>query len=201
MGYVTLSEAKAWLGITDTSKDTLITGLITAVSEAIDGWTGTRFDGVQTVTGELHDARRQDVLVPLGYPVIAVTGVTLGVLGDGSGGVALSALDFTYDEVEVKILARNLPQGRAYAKLAYTWGYTTCPERVKLATNLAVEGFLKLRGRVGVTSKSKEGESISYKTGWDKEAGLPIECVAILSAFRRIDFDFGSGTAMATRNV
>ena len=82
--YITLNEAKLWLGIelTDTTKDTIISDLIETVSEAIDGWTESRFDGPIVVTNEIHDARRQDILIPRGWPLISVQSVRLNVNTD-----------------------------------------------------------------------------------------------------------------------
>lgn len=211
--YITLAESKTWLGIedSDTTKDALLTDLITAVDEAINAWTGTRFDGIQTATRELHDARRQDILLPLNGPITGVSAVYMGVNSDGSGGQALDPAGYRFDDTEIAMLYMHMPMQRGLVAITYTWGYASVPARVKLAAKLGVEGYFRMRQNKtvgGVTrSRAKEGESVTYSAGgsggsrnngW--EGGLPPEAINVLSEFRRVDFDFGAGTAMATRN-
>ena len=214
MPYLTLADSKTWLGIepSDTTKDSLLTELISAVEEAINAWTGTQFDSVQTTTNELHDARRQDVLLPLNGPIRTVTSVKVGVNSDGSGGQALDAAGYRYDDTEIAMIYMHMAHQRGLVAITYTWGYDSVPARVSLAAKLGVEGYYRMRQNKTVggiaKSRAKEGESISYgsgtatggsrNNGW--EGGLPPEAINILSEFRRVDFDFGSGTAMATRN-
>ncbi len=203
-GYITLAEAKAWLGIDllDITKDTLIDGLIDTVKEAINAWTESDFSGPKVVTNELHDGRRQDVIVPKGYPLISVEQIVLGVNGAGAGGSVLESLGYNYDDVEIRLRYLNMPQQRSYMRVDYTWGYATVPMRVKTASKIAVEGYYRMRARqsVGITSKAKEGESISYKGSWDAEAGLPKEAVSLLADFRRLEWPDGPGGEMSIRN-
>lgn len=203
--YITLSEAKEWLGIasTDTTKDTIVTDLIATVSESIDSWTESRFDGPIVVLKEIQDARRQDILLPKGWPLISVQSVRLNTNTDGTGGVEIPATEYDHDDVEIRLRSTQVPQQRAYIALDYTWGYAAVPARVKQATKIGVEGWYRGRARqsVGVTTKAKEGESISFKGAWNGEAGLPIEAVSLLAAFRRIEWPDGAGGQMATRNT
>lgn len=213
MTYIALADAKAWLGIddSDTTKDAIITDLITAVDEAIDAWTGTRFDGIQTTTRELHDARRQDILLPLNGPITEVTNIYMGVNSDGSGGSVLDPAGYRYDDTEIAMIYMHMPMQRGLVAVTYKWGYSSVPSRVKLASKLGVEGYFRMRQNKTVggstRSRAKEGETITYSAGstggsrnngW--EGGLPPEAINVLSEFRRVDFDFGAGTAMATRN-
>ena len=203
MGYITLNDAKEWLGIpsTDATKDSLITPMIESVAEAINAWTESNFTGPIVKLKEIHDASRQDIILPKGYPLISIQAIWLGVRADGSNGALLDDTNYNFDDVEIRLRLLNLPQQRGYLALDYTWGYATTPERVKLATRISVEGYYRMRIRqaVGVTSKSKEGESINFKASWHAEAGLPIEAVSLLSDFRRIEWPDGAGGEMATR--
>jgi len=61
-GYATLADAKAWLGISDTSDDPVIEDTIEAVSRQIDGHTGRRFWVDATNVTRLFTATQVDVL-------------------------------------------------------------------------------------------------------------------------------------------
>jgi len=200
MSYITLNEAKEWLGIslTDTTKDTLLTDLIASSCDAIDAWTESKFNAPIVVTKELHDVRRQDVIIPEGWPLISVQKVVAGVDSQGNGGSELPSASYNSDSVEIKMLNFNLPKSRGYLRVDYTYGYAVIPAKVKLATKITVEGYYRMRTRqaVGITSKSKEGESISYQGAWHKEAGLPVEAIGLLSSYRRIDWPVSSSVAI-----
>lgn len=202
MALVTLAEVKTWLAITDSTQDALLTDLIAAVEDAILDFTETKFE-LTPVTNEIHDARRQDTLIPTGWPLASVQAVKLGVNADGTGGDTLAATEYNYDDVAVRLRASYMPLQRGYVRLDYTYGFATVPAKVKLATKLSVEAYYRMRkrGSVGTTSKAKEGESISYDKSWSSSAGLPNEAVALLESYRKVEFPTGPGTAMATRNI
>ncbi len=206
--HVTLVEAKKWLKIPDsnTDEDETLTDLIVTVSEAINDWVETSFGEPVVVSAdpgppEIIDGRRQDVIVPQGYPIISVQGVFLGVEANGLNGSALTAADYNFTEEEIRLRLVNAPQGRGLIRVDYTWGYAEVPHRVKTATKIGVEGYFRQRDRktVGITSKSKEGEHVNYQKGWNTEAGLPNECISLLAGFRRLDF--GAGNEMSVRNI
>jgi hypothetical protein len=204
MGYITTSVAAAWLSLPaplSPETTTLLTDLINTVSECIDAYTETRFDGPQVLTGEIHDAVRNDVIMFENWPVISVQQIVVGVAADGSGGSVVSTDQYNHDESEIRFRFLSLPLQRGYVRLDYTWGYAAVPERVKLATKLGVEGYFRLRARqgVGVTSKSKEGESISYRGAWDAKAGLPTEAIGLLADFRFSEWPAGAKGEMAIR--
>lgn len=205
--YITLDEAKAWLGIDlpTTTYDAILTDLILVGSEAVNAWTETRFDAPQVINGtnpEIKDVRRQDVIILKNWPIITVDAIYLNVNADGSNGALVQPTEYNYDEVEIRFRWMNMPLQRGYLRVDYTWGYATVPARVKLATKLAVEGYYRMRKSqsVGIKAKSKEGESISFDGAWNKMAGLPEQAVSLLADFRRIDFDMGEG-GLTTRNT
>jgi SRSO17 transposase len=204
MGYITNDEAAKWIGLAlplTADQDAIITSLIATVSECIDAYTETRFDGAQVKTNELHDAARNDVICFEQWPVISVQAVKVGVGGDGSGGVVVAATEYNFDDSELRFRFLSLPLQRGYVRLDYTWGYATVPERVKQACKIGVEGYWRHRARqaVGIASKSKEGESISYRGTWDAQAGLPKESVSLLADFRFCEWPSGARGEMATR--
>jgi uncharacterized phiE125 gp8 family phage protein len=198
--FITLAEAKAWLGIkdTDTSQDAIVEPLIRSVSESIERYVEVKFEETE-VENEIHDGRRQDVLIPKGYPLVSVEAVLVNVSSDGSGGTVVDPSLYVVED-ECITLRLHLPQGRGLVRVDYTHGYADVPERVKMATRIGVEAYYRQRDRktVGVTSKSKEGESVNYQKGWDTKAGLPMESIGLLADFRQLEWPT---TTMATRNV
>lgn len=200
---LTLAEAKTYLGIDNTDKDAILTPMVAAVNASIASWTESAFGAEVVVTNELHDARRQDIFIPDGFPLVSVQQIVTGVDSAGAGGTVLDPEDYSHDSVEVRILRSLVPQARSYVRIDYTYGYADVPPQVKMAAQLGVEGFYRMRERksVGISSKSKEGESVSYGGGaWNSQAGLPREAVSLLESFRRIDFG-STKASMATRNT
>jgi hypothetical protein len=190
MALETLSNIKAWLSITGNDQDAILTQIQDAVDQAITNYCDTEFTET-TVTGELIDCRRSDILVPQFYPIISVQELLMGLGLDGSGGVALEETDYILRPDGIYLKTQIMPQGRGLAKISYHYGYATVPARVKMASTLAVEAFYRRRSRksLGLSSRSKEGESQSYENysgAWDKLTGLPTDVVSMLGEYRDI---------------
>lgn len=198
MSYITLAEAKTWLGVTGTTEDAVLGDIIAAVDGAIDNFCDVKF-AETTVENEIHDARRSDTLVPKHWPIRSVQAVRIGVNADGTGGSVIPATDYTVSEEAIRFRHLTMSQQRGYIALDYKHGLDGVPQPVKMAARLSVEGYYRMRARksVGVVSKAKEGESISYSGAWHGQSGLPNEAVALLRDYRLVDFPGGS---MATRN-
>lgn len=197
---ITVASAKAWLGITDSSQDAVLTTIVAAVNEAIETFCDVSFTD-NTVTNEIHDARRQDLIVPEFWPIISVQRVAVGVNPDGSGGTDLVAgTDYVLRDGEIALVGRSLPQGRGLVAVDYHHGYAAVPAKVTMAGQLATEAYYRMKSNktVGIVSKSKEGESINYQKGWSQQWGLPSESIGLLQEYKLVGIP--SGTSMATRN-
>lgn len=186
LNIVGLEELKTWLGVTGTASDSILTAIGETVEGLINDYCDTRFDGVQTVTGEILDGRRADILLPEHLPIVAVTRIALWCETDGSGGTNLDAADYIVRPEEIALKGQYTPKGRGLIAIDYTWGYADIPARVKMAARIACEAYYRQRARqsVGITSRSKEGESVSYKDAWSKEWGLPQEAIGLLAPYR-----------------
>jgi hypothetical protein len=199
---ISLNEAKAWLGIDagNTSQDSNLQIMIDAVDAVIKDYTEAEFSP-QAVNGEIMDGTRSDTLVPRNSPIISVQQITTDVAW-GLGGNVLDPSEYFVADDKAAILLRwrTTPKGRGTVLVNYTWGYASVPGPVKQAALLSVEAMYhrKARKSIGVSSRSKEGESESFPTAWNMENGLPKEAMALLVPYRSLEFPV---TNTAQRNV
>lgn len=197
---ITLSDAKAWIGIdpSDTSQDTVLQVMIDAVDNIIKDYTEAEFSP-QTVVGEVLDGGRSDTVVPKNSPIISVQHLYVNVWPDGSGGSEVPATEYIAEKDCVVLRWQVTPKGRGLVKLDYTWGYGSVPGPVKQAALLSVEALYNRKNRksIGISSRSKEGESESYPSAWNMESGLPKEAMAMLVPYRSLEFPIIN---TATRN-
>lgn len=207
MSYITALEAAKWIsGITiplSSDVEQILNDLIATVDEAINAYTETRFDGPQVLANERHDCGRNDIVLFENWPCISVQQVVANVNADGSGGSVIPATEYNYDDAELRFRFQHMPLQRGYLRIDYTWGYAAVPARVKQAAKLGVEAYWRHRARqgVGITSKSKEGESISYRGAWDALSGLPKEATSLLADFRYCEWPAGARGELATRRT
>ncbi len=147
---ITLTEAKAWLDITYTDKDTVISGLIAAATAHLDGWTGIlgRCLCEQTWRQDF-DSFSRCLRIPLS-PVISITNIkyddensaeqtvdsgSYTVLNDDLGPYVKFADDFAFP---------SIASGRPAVRVTYLAGYPTAtgvwtgPEDIKNAIALMV---------------------------------------------------------------
>jgi hypothetical protein len=73
----------------------------------------------------------------------------------------------------------RFPKGTRNVKVTYTAGYTTVPEDIKQACMEMVALRLDERKRIGVSSQSIAGESVSYK-----DQDMPMSVQATLQKYR-----------------
>lgn len=200
--WVTLDEIKAWLGIelTDTTQDTKLLQLRDTVTESIVDYTGQQFE-IDTYTGELLDGRRGDILLTENWPIVTVTELVVGCLPDGSGGSVVPPDAYDVREDEIALISGVFPRGRGLIKVSYTAGYPSVPSKVKTALLLGVQGYFNVQTKnlVGITTRSKEGESVSYAGAWNKTYGLPNDSIGLLTEYR--EMGWGERSTMAIRNT
>jgi uncharacterized phiE125 gp8 family phage protein len=169
---VTLAEAKAHLRVTDSAEDALITALVAAATEHLDGWTGVLGRALMPQTYEMRLDRFPSgaIKLPLG-PVVSVTGVWgTDALGD----------EFQVDPGEYEIDA-----GEAIGWIVPVNGWpatmttinavrvrwvagTGCPAPVKAAILLLVGHWFENREATG------------------DAAELPLGVMALISPWRRM---------------
>lgn len=162
---VSLIEAKAHLRVDHNDDDTLITALIAAAVDHLDGWTG--------ILGRclVEQTWRQDfdtfatcLPLPLG-PVISVSSLTVG-------GVTVDASDYALlvdAGGRARVEIAHIASGPGTVSVTYKAGYATVPAALKVAIMLLVGNWYENREAVG-----------------EARSELPIGAHALIAPFRSV---------------
>jgi len=189
----TLSDVRAWLGITGTADDALLQRLITSASNYIQSWLNRQF-AVATYT-DITDGNSGDVQAFSNYPVQSVTLVTLGTgTGQGygqnlAGGGVITiqpspdgfSQGYVFDPKFLYLIGYRFARGRMNVKITYTAGYTTIPQEISQACIELISLRYKERTRIGEVSKHLAGETITYS-----QKDFPEGVRTILNNYRKV---------------
>jgi hypothetical protein len=159
--YATLTDVKAYLGITDTTEDSqLLDSLITA-SRSIDHICGRRFWPDQTATARLYNPRDRDVLNVDDFWTSTGLIVAIDDAGDGTYTRVLSATDYVLEPFNG---VNDGEPGWPYYRLGSTtrwplsssrrppvqvtakWGWAATPGPIKQACVYLAEETFKMKG-------------------------------------------------------
>lgn len=159
--------AKAYLKIPtlETSQDALIEFFINASSEMLERECD-RVLKAQTGLVEYQDGRGQNIILLKQYPVITVD--ELSVDNDSKFGPLTqldpTEYDVTDDQNAVVLLGGVFQKGYRNIRIEYSAGYATVPSDLEHACLWLVFWYNSTRNAqdIGRTSKSKEGETVSY---------------------------------------
>lgn len=191
MSLVTLSEIKTFLGITDNSKDDILTLFQESVEASIINYCETNFTS-KVVTGEISDGTQADVIVLQNYPVLSVQKVYLE-------GAEISTDLYYNDENSIMFKAGSTFFKRGSVSVNYTHGYASVPKDVKMAVYQTVKAEMQRyeQNTENINSRSKEGESESFGGAWDSLSGLPKQIISKIAHYRPLEFPLVN---MAQRN-
>lgn len=145
---ITLAEAKAWIKVDTaiTADDTLITELIKAARQQVEGFLGISLIS-RTVTAVINNSAGS-IELPYG-PLVSFTSLT------DEDNVAITSDNYELRGIEFKYL--KTPE-YDYMTAVYTTGYTTVPENFKTAVKEQVAWLYDNRG------EAKELSEIVYNT-------------------------------------
>jgi hypothetical protein len=206
MALTTLDDLKTYMGIalSNTALDAILTMFKDSVEEAVINYCETDFT-LQTVTNEVIDAVRSDIIVIKKCPVRSIIQLILNCDMDGQNGLVIDPTEYNFDSNSVSL--RNFHTGfsRGYIRVDYTWGYSAVPAGVKMAVYQSVKAEYQRykQNSEGVASRSKGDESESFGGGgsgsaWDPYTGLPKQIVSKLQAYKVYEFPL---LPMAQRNL
>ena len=173
----TLANVKAWMGITSTDHDAVLTRLISAASNYIQSWLNRdlfaadcteRFDGTGTA-----------MLVLPNYPVQSVTSVKVNGVVVPAG--TDSSDGYFYNTDGIKLRGYRFERGVSNVLVSYRGGFESIPAELEQATIELVSLRHKERERIGIVSKGLAGETITY-TQRDFTASIK----TVLSQFKRV---------------
>lgn len=178
---VSPSEAKAWLDITDTARDALITSLARAASSACTKALGGR---------ELLRSKRTEILSGLGgsilpvnhFPVRSVESVTIDAY---TGASALDASLVTFDDYSIILRGRTFPRGTRNVTVVYSAGLDEIPDDVKLAAQYVVKAFWDAR-KTDMNSANESWNAIGGSSFWPTGPGsIPPQAQFLLAPYSR----------------
>lgn len=164
MALTTLENVKEYLQIDaeDTDADALLQRMIDAASVTIEKYCQRKF--LQANYTEVKDGTGQPRMTVRNIPMTAVASVTVN---DKPIPVRPSATGngFVFDEYGVKLTGYTFTDGYQNVVIQYTAGFAAVPDDVDMACCELVGLRYKTIDRLGVSSKSLAGESISFNMG------------------------------------
>lgn len=182
--FVTLADAKSFLGITDSASDTLLASLLSAAASAFEAYCDHIFTARTVV--ETIDLREAANVFLLRYaPIRSWTSLTYD-------GTAVSNTDLFV--VERTGMIRYV-EGTIFAKgryvASYAGGYTTIPAAVTHATLLYVQDLYKGRRRDSAIMKEdiEDVGSVEYRRDMGRVTGaggvrLPLAVADLLAPYK-----------------
>lgn len=190
---VSLATAKTHLGIPalDTTQDTRIEMLVNTASQLIADYSDRVL--VYSSYDVRRDGRRADRLVLPEWPVVAITAVYDDPAWDFSTQTLIDPTEYGVEEDSVLVLknGRKFQRANRNVRVTYTAGYQLItggpglpiPSTLSYACLMVVDwlDLIKSDRRLGVTSKGKNGESISFSDQ------LPPQITAMLADFVRAE--------------
>lgn len=182
----TLASVKAWIPVTTTSDDDLLTALVTRASTFVQSWLNRTI--ASQAYAEVRNGQGMPVMLLQNYPISAIASLSIdGIvvparspLGPGSfsnpGG-------YTFDANAVYLSGWVFCSGFQNVAISYVAGYADTPADIVQATNMIIaDWYRNARGsRVGVQSESIEGQSISFM-----REQMPKAAELILLQYRRV---------------
>lgn len=172
---ISVAEAKAYMGITSTTDDTLIGTLIDYSEGLIENYVDNKIDQVSITNEVLDIVDKFDLqyvpsfdLAPnytyartMYYPI-----TSLSITSDGT--TLVSGTDYTYEsDTGVITFYTSVSDYQQALKATYTAGYATCPSDIKLVALEIIKAMFQNAGTAfkgyGKVSSKKIGDfSVSY---------------------------------------
>jgi len=194
----TVSQCKIYLDIAsaDTSQDAKLEQLINVSSSMIENYVDRKLIHQQYV--ELHDGRVNDRLLLKEWPAEKPSEIRSDNLWSFDDTTVMPSENYEIDQqCTVVLKGFHFPRGNRNIKVTYNAGYVSpvsggsgfpLPAELNQACIMLVAWQYQLRAdrRLGIASKGKQGESVSYVKG------LPAEIAMMLDLHTRLECPFTS---------
>lgn len=157
----TLPKVKEWLSITTATNDALLSRLISAASDYIEAYLSRNI--ARTSYQSYRDGHGGRRLMFRNYPVVSLTMLKVGALlvPPSVGG----APGFVHTETSVTLVGGYVfDLGASNVYLEYVAGYDPIPNEIEQSCIDLVSLRYRERDRIGITSKSLAGESVTFNT-------------------------------------
>lgn len=179
---VALADLKAWLGMTASGDDTLLSALITAASYDFLGRVDRPSLTQVQAFSERYDGTGGCRLLLRQYPVIAVSSVTVGqILVPQSPDYVAGG--WVADEYGVTLVggAYSFCRGRQNVLVSYSAGFVSAPADVTQAAKTICAAWYRRRSHLDQESQSLEGQNIRFAA-----TDIPPEALAVVDRYRRL---------------
>lgn len=161
----TISDVKAYLDISGTTYDTLLTDIVDRVSRIIEGKLD-RIIAQQTGLVEYRDGSGSNTLTLRNYPIISITSIEYGI--DGAFGETIAASEY-WVELERGYVHRVnsgiWTRGHRNHKITYDAGFATVPTDYEHAAVMMSARVFKMKDHVIMQSQNLKDGSITFKPG------------------------------------
>jgi hypothetical protein len=188
--YAQLTDLRLFAGV-PTDGDELLQLILNTAAGLVDDYCNTTFVPT-TVIDEVHDGTGTQYILLLHRPVVSVTSVKIDdvELASDSYEVAkreghIVMPDITDEDRNPRIWrscqSAQWPRGERNIKVTYSYGYSSVPEAVKMATCLTAATMYQSNLRQGIASESRGPRSVSYSPAHN---GVPSSARQALDRYR-----------------
>ena len=180
----TLTTAKEWLQVTDTSSDALISRLISSSSRSICNYLN-RNDLHSQSYSEAYSGTGTSRLCPVNYPITAVASVAIdGMSVSAASSFTAAGYRFS-DTVIILNGGQKFTRGIENVEIVYTAGYATIPEDIVQACVMMIATQYQSQGAgYAVSSESVPGV---YSASYSNTVGsVPDSVKSLLRNYVRV---------------
>ncbi len=155
-----LTDVKAWLNITSTTDDALLTRLITAASQFIESWLSRTI--VSQAYSETRNGLETQSIPFFNTPVTAVSSVIIGLDTIPPSPDAVSP-GYVFTSTVLSLRGYRFCRGFSNIQISYTAGYVTVPVDIAQAAIELVGLKYQRRKSIGQTTVSAGGvQTVGY---------------------------------------
>jgi len=161
----TLANVKLMLGITDSSKDSLLELLINSCTDWIESYCGRRFKAPSSAVVELIDCGYQSILILRDYPITTFTKLEERI--SQTDFEIIDSDDYLVDTANGRIiLSFETQAGVGQYRAEYIGGFSTIPNDLSMAcTQLVINEYNDRAGGGEIRSESLGEYSVTYTVG------------------------------------
>jgi len=174
----TLANLKAWLNLTATGDDAVLTRLVTAASAFVENWLG-RAIGLAAYL-EARDGTGGSTLAFTVTPVLAVTALTIDghPVPPSPDGIAPG---YVFTPSRLALLGGGFRRGLGNVLIGYQAGYAAVPPEVEQAVIALAALRYRERERIGLVSQGLAGETTSFA-----QKDMPADVATALQRYRKV---------------
>lgn len=155
----TVSSVKAWLNITAGADDALLSRMVSSASDFVQTWLNRNI--VSQTYQDVFDGNGGNKYMTFAYPVNAVASVFVDGIAIPASSSPLTP-GYVASKTRVSLIGYAFSNGLQNCVVNYTAGYASIPTEIEQSCIEIVGLRYRARSRIGVASKSANGESISF---------------------------------------